>query len=171
MCAVVLLVLVCGVGVSAQAPSQFPKGSMASGDFSDNNVGPAAAKSAPQVAPVELGEPSEAGEANLWANWPYVALFILCACVVERVRERRIENRWKRQHPAEGQIMPLVQLPIEAMAPAFRPLTAVDMIAFSRPSAAARAADPSLHVVVAGSESWQAEADTPSVSGRASSRA
>ena len=145
--AAVLAVLVSSVGASAQEHKQFQKGSMSSGDFSDTKVGPGAARTVAAAERAETGEASAAIDANnLWANWPYVAIFIVCVGIAEKVRQSRAENRWQRVRPAEGCLAPLVQTPIEAITPAFRPLTAADMMAFGRPSAATRASDPSLQV-------------------------
>jgi hypothetical protein len=153
--AAILAVLVSSVGLSAQEHKQFQKGSMSSGDFSDNKIGPGAAKTVAAAERAETGEASFALDANnLWANWPYVAVFIACAGIAEKMRQRRAENAWQRARPVQGSMAPLVRTPIEEMTPAFRPLTAADMMTFGRPNAAARLADASIGTF-AESGPWQ----------------
>jgi hypothetical protein len=160
--AAVLAVLVSSVGASAQEHKQFQKGSMSSGDFSDNKIGPGAAKTVAAAQRVETAEASAALDANnLWANWPYVAVFIACAGLAEKMRQRRGENMWQRVRPAEGCRAPLVQTPIEAMTPAFRPLTPADMMTFGRGNAAARAGAANLNATFAESAPWQTASALP----------
>jgi hypothetical protein len=165
--AAVLAVLVSSVGASAQEHKQFQKGSMSSGDFSDNKIGPGAAKTVAAAERAETGEASAALDANnLWANWPYVAVFIALAGIAEKMRQRRAENMWQRVRPAAGSLAPLVQTPIEGMTPAFRPLTAADMMTFGRGNASARAAN--MNVTFPEPAPWQSAPALPAGDHRAS---
>jgi hypothetical protein len=144
LAAIVLGVLVCGGSVSAQSKTetQFPK--TMHGDTEYNWLhGRDTPRSAAQI-----------DNGGYWGSIPYVLLFIAGACAAEKIRQRRRENEWQRAHRADASYAPLATLPDTSRAPVFQPLTAADMINFTRPSAAARAADPTLRLDLA-DISWQ----------------
>ncbi len=149
ICVGVLAILICSVGVSAQTQTQFPSTAVQWGD-------PGYYRQLGRDVPQPPAPQAEA--------WPYVALFVVCAVAAEKMRERRRENEWKREHPADARFAPLVQWPDEASKPSFQPVRATDLLNFKRPTAAELAADPSLHVVILEPAAWAAAQPMPTAS-------
>jgi hypothetical protein len=98
--------------------------------------------------------PAAEVETGYMGYLPGVALLIGGVMLFERFREKRLENEWRGEQPADGPLDPLV--PMDAMAalgdesepPTFQAITTEELWRFTRPSLGLETPDPNLHVEI-----------------------